>query len=106
MVYAGAVSAERLLERTDDEIRELFLRDVARVYPTLPPLVTETIVQRWPLGNCTPVPGRGTHQAALERHASLNGRIHLAGDYFTPIGTMETSATTGMLAARRAAATA
>lgn len=102
MVYAGAANAERLLERSDDEIRTLFLRDIARVYPALPPLVAETIVQRWAIGNCVPLPGRGAHQRALESHATLDGRIHLAGDYFTPIGTMETSATTGMLAARRA----
>lgn len=102
MAYAGADNAERMLEWSDDEIRSAFLDDLGNVYEQMPSLVTETIVQRWPVGNCIPRPGRGALQSRLERHATIAGRIHMAGDYFTPIGTMETSATTGMLAARRA----
>ncbi|MBM3676385.1 MAG: FAD-dependent oxidoreductase [Actinobacteria bacterium] len=104
MVYAGSDSADRLLEASDDEIRTAFLRDLGTVYPQAPDLVTESIVQRWPLGNTNAGPGRERIQQALELHLSVAGRIQLAGDYFTPLGTMETAATTGALAAARALA--
>ena len=103
MVYAGSDNAERLLQRTDDEIRDTFLRDLATVYPQLPELVVETVVQRWPLGNTNAGPGRHRLQPILERHQTTGeGRIQMAGDFYTPLGTMETSATTGTLAAKRA----
>ena len=102
MAYAGADNADRLIDEPDDIIRAAFLRDLDTVYAGASSRVVETIVQRWPLGNTNAGPGRAKVQRTLERHPTVSGRIQLAGDFYTPIGTMETAATTGVLAARRA----
>lgn len=102
MAYAGAGNADRLSNESDEHIRAAFLRDLDTIYVGASAHVTETIVQRWPLGNTIAAPGRAAVQVSLERHPTVAGRIQMAGDYYTPIGTMETAATTGVLAARRA----
>jgi oxygen-dependent protoporphyrinogen oxidase len=102
MAYAGADNADRLIDQADEHIRAAFLDDLDTVYVGASAHVTETIVQRWPLGNTIAAPGRAIVQRGLERHPTVARRIQMAGDYYTPIGTMETAATTGVLAARRA----
>ena len=102
MVYAGADGADRLEGMTDGEIRGAFLEDLGTVYPVAPELVRETILQRWPLGNTNALPGRAPIQQILERHLTIEGRLQLAGDFITPIGTIETAASTGAMAAARA----
>jgi oxygen-dependent protoporphyrinogen oxidase len=102
MVYAGADGADRIEGMTDEEIRAAFLDDLGSVYPDAPGLVRETILQRWPLGNTNALPGRAPIQDGLERNLTIGGRLQLAGDFITPIGTMETAASTGALAAARA----
>jgi protoporphyrinogen/coproporphyrinogen III oxidase len=61
-------------------------------------------VHRWELGNVYARPGRGRLQPALEGALGPHENVHLAGDYFAELGTMETAARTGVTAAERVAA--
>jgi oxygen-dependent protoporphyrinogen oxidase len=45
MVYGTSDIARRLLDRTDDQVRDVFLRDLGAIFPELPGLVTEMKVQ-------------------------------------------------------------
>ena len=98
MIYGASDLARQLLDRTDDQVREVFLRDLAAVFPDLPRLVTEMHVQRWPEGIPFSVPGRHLFQSVLEQQVD---RIHLAGDYLGARGGMDTAAVTGYEAATR-----
>jgi protoporphyrinogen/coproporphyrinogen III oxidase len=88
-----------LLDRTGDQVQDVFLRDLATIFPELPGLVTEMEVQRWPEGIPLSAPGRHRRQAVLERPV---GRVHLAGDYLGARGGMDTPAVAGYEAAQRA----
>jgi protoporphyrinogen/coproporphyrinogen III oxidase len=61
-------------------------------------------VRRWPLGNVYARPGRHRLQAPLEGALGPHANLHLAGDYFAELGTMEAAARTGVAAAERVAA--
>ncbi len=98
MVYGAADLGRRLLDRTDDQVRDVFLRDLATIFAELPGLVTEIEVQRWPAGIPFSVPGRHRWQAVLEQPV---GRVHLAGDYLGARGGMDTAAVSGHEAAQR-----
>jgi oxygen-dependent protoporphyrinogen oxidase len=58
-------------------------------------------VRRWELGNVYASPGRGKLQGALEGALGTHENLHLAGDYFAELGTMEAAAQTGHAAAER-----
>jgi hypothetical protein len=58
MVYGASDLARRLLDQTDDHVRDVFLRDLGAIFPELPGLVTEIEVQRWPEGIPFSAPGR------------------------------------------------
>lgn len=96
MVYSGASLAQRLERSSDDEVREIYLRDLDELFPGLRSEVTEAHVVRWPKGLPHPRPGRHLLQPALERPL---GPVFLAGDY---LGTtyVETAIQTGTSAAR------
>jgi oxygen-dependent protoporphyrinogen oxidase len=96
MVYSGASLAQRLEGKTDDEVRETYLRDLDELFPGLAAEVTETKIVRWPKGLPHPRPGRHLLQAALERPLDS---FFLAGDY---LGTtyVETAIQSGTAAAR------
>src|SRR5207302_4092082 len=79
MVYGGGSRARRLLERSDDEIRETFAADVERLFPDARGTIEEVVVQRWPLALPSMTVGRGALQPALE--AGVGDRIWFAGDY-------------------------
>ena len=78
MVYSGAELGRTMLELSDQEITHRYLTDLDDLYPGLPALVSETVVQRWERGLPYPRPGRYRIQAALQRPL---GKIFLAGDY-------------------------
>jgi protoporphyrinogen/coproporphyrinogen III oxidase len=101
MIYGAAGLGRRLLDRTDGQVRDVFLRDLATIFPELPGLVTEMEVQRWPEGIPFSAPGRHRWQAVLEQPV---GRVHLAGDYLGARGGMDTAAVAGYEAAQRAMA--
>jgi protoporphyrinogen/coproporphyrinogen III oxidase len=96
MVYSGASLANRLDEKSDDEVREIYLRELEQLFPGLGAEVTETQIVRWPKGLPHPRPGRHLLQPALERPLDP---FFLAGDY---LGTtyVETAIQTGTAAAR------
>jgi protoporphyrinogen/coproporphyrinogen III oxidase len=98
MIYGASDLARRLLDQTDDQVRDVFLRDLAAIFPELPGLVREIEVQRWPEGIPFSAPGRHRFQPVLEQPI---GRIHLAGDYLGARGGMDTAAVAGYEAAHR-----
>ena len=101
MVYSAASLAQRLEGRSDDEVREIYLRDLEELFPGLRAEVAEVRVVRWPQGLPQPRPGRHLLQPALERP---QGPLFLAGDYLGTTHT-ETAILTGTAAARAARTT-
>jgi oxygen-dependent protoporphyrinogen oxidase len=78
MVYAAAGKARALAALGDDEIRRVFLQDLAQVLPGAADVVSEVVLQRWEQGLPYAAVGRGRLQPALRRDL---GPVHLAGDY-------------------------
>lgn len=98
MLYSGGRAlAGPLLERSDDQIVETYLRDLELVFPGSRAVVEEAVVQRWPRALPFPRPGRIGLQPALDR--PLEGVV-LAGDYLGN-GYTETAVQTGLDAAAR-----
>jgi oxygen-dependent protoporphyrinogen oxidase len=97
MVYGGAGRAQRLLEKSDDEIAETFTRDLYDLYPDASGAVREVIVQRWERAIPFATPGRSRVQAALER--GIDDTIFFAGDYVGEWTHMESAALTALEAA-------
>ena len=87
MCYAGGSHAQQLVDVTDAEIRRRFLTDLRRIYPELVGAVTETVVQKWRIGNAYRTPA--TSLAPLLHHERRRGNlVRFAGDYFAPHGGM------------------
>ncbi len=101
MVYSGGEPARQMLKLTDDEIRDRYLADIYKMFPTLQGHVKETIVQRWTPGN-TYRPAGFDFQPMLSYCERNDVNIHFAGDYFAEIGNMEIATGSGHEAARRA----
>jgi len=102
MVYAGGRRGRALLHRSEDEIRETFLRDLDLLYPQVRRHMVESWVKPWAEAGPFAAPGRWRAQAALER--GLAGRIFLAGDGISEFVSMETAARTAVDAAAAARA--
>lgn len=96
MLYAGGQQARELMEGTDDEIREAFLRDLHTMFPETRSVVAESWVQRWPHGYPYGQPGRLRLQGALAQPLE---NVFFAGDYLG-YATMDAAAGSGILAAR------
>jgi protoporphyrinogen/coproporphyrinogen III oxidase len=101
MLFAGARAAAALSQEPDAVIVERFLADLGGLYPEARTVIGDAAVQRWELGNVFARPGRHRLQAALEGGLGPRRNVHLAGDYFAELGTMEAAARTGELAAER-----
>ena len=103
MCYAGADLAWDLLELPEDEIERRFRKDLARVYPELDAIISETKVQKWRYGNWYQTPGASF--AAMAKYSEQPGNVvHFAGDYFAPLsGSIEDAAKSGYDAARSVA---
>src|SRR5262249_45498896 len=101
MLFAGAQGAAALMREPDEVIVERFLADLYGLYPQARGIVAGATVQRWELGNVYASPGRGRLQPALEGALGAHENLHLAGDYFAELGTMEAAAQTGLAAAER-----
>jgi oxygen-dependent protoporphyrinogen oxidase len=102
MLFAGAHAAEALMREADEVIVERFLADLHGLFPQTRGAIAGATVHRWELGNVYARPGRGRLQAALEGALGPHTNLHLAGDYFAELGTMEAAARTGLAAAERA----
>lgn len=98
MVYGGGDSGRRLLQMTDEQIRDTFLHDLYTVLPEAKGIVREVIIQRWEKAIPYVAPGRHRLQPALERPL---GTVVLAGDYLE-FPEMEVAAVTGLEAGRTA----
>jgi oxygen-dependent protoporphyrinogen oxidase len=99
MLFSGAQNAQRLMAESDETIVDQFLDDLHALYPQSRSIVVHTAVHRWPLGNVYAKPGRHVLQAALEGPHGEHRNLHLAGDYFAELGSMEAAAKTGKTAA-------
>ncbi len=97
MLYAGAGAGRIQLERSDEQVRDTFLADLARLFPETRGIVEDVWIQRWPRAQPYQKPGRSKHQAALER--GIDGLIFLAGDYTGDWAQMESAAQMGREAA-------
>lgn len=97
MVYAGGRRARALLDRSEDDIRRLFLDDLDLLFPQVRRRMAESWVKAWPHAGPFAPPGRWRSQAALER--GIGGRIFLAGDWVSEFVSMETAAGTAVDAA-------
>lgn len=103
MVYSGGEPARQLLKHTDEEIRDIYLADIYKMYPQLKGHIKETIVQRWEPGN-TYRPAGFNFDPMLSYCERGDVDIHFAGDYFAEIGNMEIATGSAHEAARRARA--
>jgi oxygen-dependent protoporphyrinogen oxidase len=101
MLFAGGRRAAALARERDEVIVERFLGDLHALYPQTRCAVGTATVQRWELGNVYAGPGRARLQPALDGALGAHGNLHLAGDYFAELGTMEAAAQTGLAAAER-----
>ena len=98
MVYSGGAQARRLMEVDDEKIRALYLADLAKIMPELDGQIVETIVQRWPVGNSYRRPGMKF--AAILRYCERQDTVvHVCGDYFAELGSIEVASSSGMEAA-------
>jgi monoamine oxidase len=95
MVYRSGHAADDLFERSDAEIEQLFLDDLAAIYPEAKGIVRETLLLRLPRVLPYVAPGRAALQPELERPL---GNLHLAGDYIGGVYT-ETAISSGQQAA-------
>jgi oxygen-dependent protoporphyrinogen oxidase len=102
MLFAGAHAAAALMREPDEMIVGRFLADLHDLFPQTRGVIADAVVQRWELGNVYARPGRGRLQPALEGPLGPDRNLHLAGDYFAELGTMEAAARTGLAAAERA----
>jgi oxygen-dependent protoporphyrinogen oxidase len=103
MVYAGAQHGRELLDWSDEAISELFLRDLATVFPQTADIVEDVWIQRWEKALPLQLPGRGSLQPVLEAGVSEN--VFLAGDYLGHFSQLESAAEMGREAAIRARTT-
>jgi oxygen-dependent protoporphyrinogen oxidase len=101
MLFAGAHGAAALARERDETIVDRFLADLYAMYPQTRGLVAGATVRRWELGNVYARPGRARLQPDLEGALGAHENLHLAGDYFAELGTMEAAAQTGLAAAER-----
>jgi oxygen-dependent protoporphyrinogen oxidase len=101
MLFAGAHAAAALMRQSDEAIVERFLADLHAMYPQTRGVVAGATVQRWELGNVYARPGRARLQPDLDGALGAHENLHLAGDYFAELGTMEAAAQTGLAAAER-----
>jgi oxygen-dependent protoporphyrinogen oxidase len=104
MLFAGGHAAAALLREPDEVVATRFLADLHDLFPQTRGAVAGATVHRWELGNVFARPGRGRLQPALEGALGPHHNLHLAGDYFAELGTMEAAARTGVAAAERVAA--
>jgi oxygen-dependent protoporphyrinogen oxidase len=99
MVYAGGHRAAAMLSQTDETIRDAFLGDLYTLYPDLRQLVAHAVVHRWALGNVFSRPRVHASQPAIASALLSAKNVHIAGDYFSVIGSMESAAQSGTTAA-------
>ncbi len=94
MVFSPASLARKLINLPDEEILEIYRKDLNEVFPGFTDMVVEQEVQKFRDGLAYCFPGRNKLQPMLMRTPK---RIYLAGDYLGSWYT-ETAIQTGLLA--------
>lgn len=84
MTFSPASLAENLIEKSDDEIIQIYLNDLNEVFPGISDKVIESHVRKYHLGAPYCFPGRSKLQPILTKPVD---RVFLAGDY---LGTLYT----------------
>lgn len=99
MVYAGGARAREMLDWREEKITETFLADIVRILPQLDGHITETLVQKWPIGLSYNRPGFDL--SPVRKYVAGAAAVQLCGDYFGDLGNIELAARSGVRAARR-----
>lgn len=99
MVFSPAGLGKKLLPLSDEEITEQYHRDLNEILPGFSDIVTESHIQRFPMGAPYCFPGRAKIQDEL---LTPEDRVFLAGDFLGNQYT-ETSISSAFTAAQRAA---
>lgn len=100
MVFSPASLGRALLDKSDEEVQAIHLRDLEEVLGAgFGDTVVEAGTSRWEYGSPYCFPGRAKLQTTLMRGAD---RIFLAGDYTGTLYT-ESAIASGFNAAQRAA---
>ncbi|MGO1586871.1 protoporphyrinogen/coproporphyrinogen oxidase [Corynebacterium casei] len=99
MCFSPAILANNLLPLSDEEITDIYVRDLSEVLPGFEYIIEESHIQRWELGAPYCFPGRAKLQETLMKPEE---RVFLAGDYLGSLYT-ETAITSAFTAAERAA---
>lgn len=94
MTFSPADRGRNLLDKTDEEILDIYLKDLDDILPGFSKKVVEAHVEKFPLGSAYVYPGRAKIQKQLTER---NGRLFLAGDYLGTLYT-ETAIQTGFKA--------
>lgn len=94
MVFSPASLARKLIDLPDEEVLDIYRKDLEEVFPGFGKIVVEQQVQKFRNGLAYCFPGRNKLQPKLMRAPK---RIYLAGDYLGSWYT-ETAIQTGLLA--------
>ena len=96
MAFSPGESGKRLLDKSEDEIIDLYIKDIDEIFPGFKDHVVEARVMKFPFGSAYIYPGREKIQQIL---TTPDRRIFLAGDYLGTFYT-ETAIQTGFAAAQ------
>lgn len=96
MTFSPGESGRRLIDKSDEEIIQTYLKDLNEIFPGFSDRVVEAHVNKFPFGSAFVYPGREKIQPILTKSA---GRLFLAGDYLGTFYT-ETAIQTGFTAAQ------
>ncbi|MGE7907722.1 flavin monoamine oxidase family protein [Peribacillus sp. NPDC094092] len=96
MTFSPGESGRRLMDKSNEEIIQIYLNDLNEIFPGFSDHVVEAQVEKFPFGSAYIFPGRAEIQPALTKSA---GRLFLAGDYLGSYYT-ETAIQTGFTAAQ------
>ncbi|SEA91352.1 oxygen-dependent protoporphyrinogen oxidase [Thalassobacillus cyri] len=96
MTFSPGESGRRLLDKSEEEIIQIYLKELNEIFPGFSDHVVEAQVNKFPLGSAYIFPGRAELQPILTKSA---GRLFLAGDYLGSYYT-ETAIQTGFTAAQ------
>ncbi|SDK32919.1 NAD(P)/FAD-dependent oxidoreductase [Lacicoccus qingdaonensis] len=96
MTFSPAGRGRALMDKSEEEITDLYLKDLDSIFPGFSSHVKEVHVRKFPYGSAYIYPGRAKIQTTLTGH---DDRLFLAGDYLGTLYT-ETAIQTGFTAAQ------
>lgn len=96
MTFSPGASGQKLLDKTEDEIVDIYLKDLDSIFPGFSNHVVEAKAMKFPFGSAYIYPGREKIQPTLMKS---DKRLFLAGDYLGSFYT-ETAVQSGLTAAQ------